>query len=284
MKLFIKSKAFKLLVFVLVVALAGSVVAIATVESVSPVSTVIGTIFSPIQTLAGKIGNKLGSFKLSFAGSKSLEADIERLNEQIEQLELQLVDYDEIKHRLQSYEDILGLKDENPDFELTYAGIIGTDPQSAFTSLIIDKGESDGVKVNDPVVTGNYLVGKVKKVNKSYSLVETILNPDVNVSAMESKSRETSYVTSNVQQSFKGNCIFSGLENTTAVSPGGIIITSGIGGIFPKGLIIGVVSRVLESEYDITNYAVVTPSVDFSSLEDVFVITSFSGQGVAVVE
>lgn len=284
MKLFLKSKALKLLVFALIVALVGSVIAIATVESVSPVSTVVGTVFSPIQKLAGKISNKISSFNAGFTGSKSLQQEVERLNEQIEQYELQLVDYDEVKHRLQSYEDILELKDENPDFELVYSEIIGADTQDAFSSLIIDRGESDGVKTGDPVVSGSYLVGTISKVNKSYSVVETLLNPKINISAMESRSRETSYVTSTVQQALKGNCVFAGLDTSTAVSPGGIIITSGIGGVYPKGLIIGHVSRILESEYDLTSYAVVVPSVDFSSLEDVFVVSSFNGQGVSVVE
>ena len=284
MKQFVKSKAFKLLVFVLCALLAGSVISIASQSSSSPASKVVGTVFRPVQYVAGKISGKLRSFNLGFTSSKTLQGEIDRLNEQIAQYEDQLADYDELKHRLQSYEDILELKNENKDYTLEYADIIGTDGEDAFSSLIIDKGESSGVKVNDPVVSGNYLVGIVKKVNRSYSIVETILNPDVSVSAMESKTRETSYITSTVQQASKGNCVFASLEQTTAVSPGGIIVTSGIGGVFPKGLFIGVVSHVLESEYDITSYAIVTPSVDFANLEDVFVITSFEGQGVAVVE
>ena len=111
-------------------------------------------------------------------------------------------------------------------------------------------------------------------------MVLSLLNPQINVSAIESKTRETAYVTTDSEQSKNGACIMAGLERTTLIAPGGIIITSGIGGIYPKGLIIGTVTQVVESEYDLTSYAIVEPGVDLRGLEDVFVITDFRGQGV----
>ncbi len=175
---------------------------------------------------------------------------------------------------------MLGVKEKNPDYDLVPANIIGKDAADVFSSLIIDKGASDNVSVNDPVVYGNYLVGIVRKVNESYSVVETILNPAVNIGAIESKTRETAYVTTNTAQSGAGKCILAGLERNTAVSPGGIVLTSGIGGIYPKGLIIGTVAQVCQSEYDISSYAVINPSADVNAIEDVFVITAFDGQGI----
>ena len=62
------------------------------------------------------------------------------------------------------------------------------------------------------------------------------------------------------------------------------MLTSGIGGIYPSGLIIGTVSQVLKSDIDISSYAIVTPGADIGSLEDVFVITAFDGQGVETIE
>ena len=102
----------------------------------------------------------------------------------------------------------------------------------------------------------------------------------MNISALESKTRENAYVTTTIELSQKGNCILSGLERTTAVSPGGIIVTSGIGGTYPKGLIIGTVSEVVENEYDLSNYAVIKPGVNIKDIEDLFVITDFEGQGI----
>ena len=75
-----------------------------------------------------------------------------------------------------------------------------------------------------------------------------------------------------------------GLSNSTAISPGGIVCTSGVGGIYPRDLIIGTVMRVADSETDISTTAIIKPGVDVSALTDVFIITEFSGQGSTVTE
>lgn len=277
---FLKSRKFKTFIFVICALLVGAVIAVATANSSSPLTNVIGTVFSPVQKAAGYIADKVSWLGDSFESSGSYKNEIERLRQQIAEYENQLVEYNDIKQRLESYETMLGVKEDNPDYELQRAGIIGTDSGDMFSSLIIDKGSGDGISVNDPAVYGNYVVGIVKKVHPSYSVVETVLNPDVNISALDSKTRETAYVTTTIEYSLKGSCLFTGLERTTAVSPGGIVLTSGIGGIYPKGLIIGTVCEVAENAYDLSNYAVVEPGVDITEIEDLFVITDFDGQGV----
>ncbi len=277
---FFKSRKFKTFIFVICALLVGAVIAVASSGASSPVTGVLGSILSPAQKLTSNIADSVRWLGDSFKSSGSYKNEIERLRQQIAEYENQLVDYNEMRQKLSSYETMLGVKEKNPDFALERAGIIGTDAADLFTSLIIDKGSNDGISVNDPAVCGNYVVGIVKKVHPSYSVVESILNPEVNISALDSKTRETAYVTTTIYYSEKGHCVFSGLERTTAVSPGGIILTSGIGGIYPKGLIIGTVSEVCESEYDLSNYAVIEPGVNIKEIEDLFVITDFEGQGI----
>ena len=277
---FLKSKKFKTFTLVICALLIGAVIAVATSDSSSPVTNVIGTVFSPLQKAAGHIARDLDWLGESFRSSGSYKNEIERLRQKVAEYENRLVDYDDMLEKIASYETMLGVKEENPDYALERASIIGTDSGDMFSSLIIDKGSNDGVSVNDPAVYGNYVVGIVKKVHPSYSVVQSILNPDVNISALDSKTRETAYVTTTAEYSLKGSCLFSGLERTTAVSPGGIILTSGIGGIYPKGLIIGTVSEVCESGYDLSNYAVIEPGVNVKDIEDLFVITDFDGQGI----
>lgn len=284
MKHFFKSTQFKLFVVLLCAIFIGTVIAVATDNSVSPATGIIGTVFSPVQNLTSKVSEKMGWLRASFASAGAYKNENDRLKEKIAEYENQLADYNEIKSKISSYEKMLEVKEDNPDFKLCEGTIIGTDNADVFSSLIINRGKGDGVKVNDPVVSGNYLVGVVKKVNESYCVVETLLNPGVNISAVESSSREQSYVTSTVEQSEKGRCVFVGLERSTAVSPGGLVLTSGIGGIYPKGLIIGTVSQVLDSDYSFSSYAVIIPGADLQNLEDVFIITSFKGQGVEQIE
>lgn len=277
---FFKSRKFKAFMLVICALLTGAVIAVASAKGTSPVTNFIGSVLSPVQKLTSYIADNVKWVSDSFESAGSYKNEIERLEQQIAEYENQLVDYNELQQKLSSYETMLGVKEENADFVLERANIIGTDAADMFTSLIIDKGSKDGISVNDPAVYGNYVVGIVKKVHPYYSVVESILNPDVNISALDSKTRETAYVTTNIEFSEKGHCIFAGLERTTSVSPGGIILTSGIGGIYPKGLIIGTVNEVCESEYDLSNYAVIEPGVNVKEIEDLYVITDFDGQGI----
>ncbi|MBQ6600597.1 MAG: rod shape-determining protein MreC, partial [Clostridia bacterium] len=194
--------------------------------------------------------------------------------------ENRLADVGELEHKVKTYEAMLGVKELNKDFVLEGCNIIGADSMDLFSSIILDKGSNSDISVNDPVISGNYVVGIVKKVHPTFCVVETLLNPDTKISAIESKSREIAYVTTNLEFSQKGSCILSGLSRTSSITPGGIIVTSGIGATYPKGLIIGTVSEVNESPFDLSSYAVIQPGVSLSQLEDVFVITEFSGQGV----
>jgi len=175
---------------------------------------------------------------------------------------------------------MLGVKELNSSFVLEDCNVIGADSMDMFSSIIIDKGSNSDIAYNDPVISGNYVVGIVKKVHPTYSVVETILNPDTKISALESKSREIAYATTTMEFSRKGNCLLAGLSRSSSITPGGIIVTSGIGATYPKGLIIGTVSEVNESEYDLSSYAVIEPGVDVSQLEDVYVIKEFAGQGI----
>lgn len=277
---FLKSGKFKSFLFVIAALMAGAVIAVATHGSSSPVTDVVGFVFKPLQSVSAFIAEKVNWFEGSFASSGNYRQEIERLEQQIAEYENQLADYNDMQHKIESYETMLGVKEDNPDFALQRANVIGTDSADMFTSLIIDKGSNHGISENDPVISGYYVVGIVKKVHPSYSVAESILNPDVNIGALESKTRETAYLTTTIEYSRNGYCVLSGLSRTTSVTPGGLILTSGIGGTYPKGLIIGTVSEVNESKYDLSNYAVVEPGVNVRDIEDLYVITDFEGQGV----
>lgn len=277
---FLKSGKFKAFLFVICALLTGSVIAVATNSSTSPVTSAVGAVFSPFQKAAAFVADKIDWFSDSFESASAYRRQIERMEQKIAEYENQLIDYNDTKHKLESYEKMLQIKQENPDYMFEPASVIGTDSADLFRSLILDKGSNDGISANDPVIYGNYVVGVVKKVHPSYCVVESVLSPEVYISAMDSKTRETAYLTTTAEYSLKGYCMFTGLSRTTAVAPGGLILTSGIGGTYPKGLILGTVTEVSENKYELSSYAVVQPGTDIRELEDVFIITDFEGQGV----
>ena len=130
-------------------------------------------------------------------------------------------------------------------------------------------------------IVGNVIdefVGVVESVTPTQCTVSTILNPKVNVSAYEVRTRDMGFVTSTVALSKEGHCHMPGLSSSTAVTVGGIVCTSGVGGIFPRDLIIGNIVDVVDGTVDISASAIIEPGVDFSEITDVFIITDFDGQ------
>lgn len=277
---FLKGRKFRTFLLVICALLFGCIMAMVSETASTPVTKAVSIVFSPLQKVADNIGDKLQVAGDYFRSSASYKSENERLKQKIAEYENQLIEYNDIAQKLSSYETMLGVKEENPDFELCSADIIGTDSADMFTSLIIDRGSNHGISAKDPVVYGNYLVGVVKKVHPTYSVIETFLNPGVNISAVESKTREVSYVTTTVEYMKSGLCIMESLDRTTSIAPGGLVITSGIGGLYPKGLIIGSVKEIGESKFELSSYAVVEPGVALDELENIFVITDFEGQGI----
>lgn len=275
-----QSKRFKMFLAIVAALLIGVILSLVTASHSSPVSSAAGIILSPVQKLSSFVSGKMLDLSLSFRSSNIYREEIDKLQEQIAEYEKELVDYEQTKQKLESYQKVLGLKEENPDYELLPADIIGRDSLDAFYSFMIDKGSADSVRVNDPVVYGGYVVGVVHSVKPTYSVVWTIFNPKVNISAYETRTRESGYSTTTTELSAERKCLFSGLDKTTGVAIGGQVCTSGLGGIYPKGLIIGKISEITDSKYDASVNAVIEPSIDLAALEDVFVITDFDEQEI----
>lgn len=279
MKRFLRSQGFRNLVVIAVVIFLGILTAAFTHNASSPVTSALGTVFLPLQKLSAAISENLGELSVSFRSASVYEEENRELKKELEEYRKKLADYDEMKKKVDSYEDFYGVKKQNPDFEFSYGSVLSRDAADAYGSFVINVGSKDGVEVDDPVIYGEYVVGIVKKVNFSTCVVYTVLDPRVNVGAMESGTREFGYVCGDTALFKDGMCKLSGLDSSTSVVGGGIVCTSGAGGVFPDGLLIGEVVSVKDDDVSAGFYAQVKPFVDFSKLSDVFVITSFEGQG-----
>ena len=189
------------------------------------------------------------------------------------------MDYEQTAQKLDEYEKMLGLKESNPDFKFAAGTVIARDAADRYGAFVLDCGSADGVAVDDPVLCGNYLVGVVKAVRVTSCTVETFLHPEISVSAYEVRSREEGYVSGDAALAGRGMCRLGGLAGDTAVSVGGIVCTSGIGGIYPRDLIVGTVREIKTETADISAYAVLEPGVDLSALTAAFVLTDFAGKG-----
>ena len=279
MKRFFRSKGFKNLVVIAIVIFLGVLTAAFTHNASSPITSALGTVFSPLQKLSAAISENLGELSVSFESASVYEEENKELKKELEEYRKQLADYNEMKKKVDSYENFYGIKKQNPDFEFCYGSVLSRDAADAYDSFTLSVGSKDGVEVGDPVIYGEYVVGIVKKVNFSTCVVYTLLDPRVNIGALESGTREYGYVSGDSSLYKKGLCKLSGLDASTSVVGGGVVCTSGAGGVFPDGLLIGQVKAVHNDDISSGFYAEIKPFAELSKISDVFVITFFEGQG-----
>jgi len=272
LKRFFKNAAVRVFAAVLAMLAAGSLLSLALRGKSSPFTSAVGLVTSPLQGLCASLANYVKDFAAYFRSSAVLQQEIDKLLEENASLRERQVDYDDTRNKLVTYEKFLGIKTENPEFKFAVATIIGLDAAGQFGTFTLSRGSASGIKVNDPVLYGKYLVGKVTKTELTTCTVETILNPHVNVAVYETATGEIGTANTTAEFSRQGLCAVPQLPRTTAVIPGALICTSGRGGIYPKDLILGVVTDVIDDDQNVSAIALVQPAADFAALRDVFVL------------
>lgn len=277
------SSAFKAFVCVIAALALGAVIAAYTHSNSSPLSSATSTVLHPLQRVSAYLSYKFSNFNDSFKSSTTLIEENKELKAQIEEYEQKIIDYNETKAKLETYEEFLEVKEENPDFKFENTTIISRSSTDPYCSFTLNKGTDHGISVKDPVIFGSNLVGVVTSVSPTTCTVNTIANPKVNVGIYETYTGEIGYAKGTGDNKKGVYCQVPGLKKDSLISNSGIICTSGSGGIYPKDLIVGTVVEVNESKDGISSYATVRSAVDFSELSEVFVIVDFEGQGVVTL-
>lgn len=157
-------------------------------------------------------------------------------------------------------------------FEVKSATIIGKVDTDWKLSLFINKGSNQGIKINMPVVNQSGLTGKVITTSNNFSEVRLLTDVNSSVAAMVQSSRKTGII-----QGTRGSTFEMDLVTKEAdIKIGDIIITSGLGGIFPKGILIGRVYDVKNLDYELYKTIKVLPVYNYENLEEVLIITNFT--------
>lgn len=190
-----------------------------------------------------------------------------RLRRRIDLLELENSRYQEMLLANERLQQLLNFQ-QSTDEPLLPARVIGWDSSGLFKSITIDKGKSDGLTVNMPVVNAEGVVGRVVSVSPSYSQVLLITDQNSAVDGLVQRSRGRG----TLRGRGSSECYFDYVIKTCDVEAGDIIVTSGMGGVFPKGLSLGKVTKIRESDYKLFKDVRVAPAVDFSKVEEVLVV------------
>lgn len=241
-------------------------------------ANVVSVIVTPIQKISTQISDTASNFLASFTTYGAVKDENDKLKKQVQDLTSKLVDYDKIEQQNEQYKDYIGIKDANPDFKFAPAMVISKDTGQWFSSFTIDKGSIDGIIAKDPVITADGLVGYVSQVMPTSCVVTTILDPTTQVGAIISHTSDVCVSQGNREIAAEGKLKITYIPRTSLVSKGDIVITSGEGGIFPKGLKIGTVEDIKLDIDGMSLYAITQPMANISDVKYVSIITDFRGK------
>jgi rod shape-determining protein MreC len=197
------------------------------------------------------------------------------LREQNDLLKQRIIQYQEAYMEAARLRRLLELKNQL-NLLTAAAGIIGTDRTSIFRTVLIDKGTIQGLQSGLAVVSDAGVIGRIMDVSWNVSRVLLIIDENSNVDALVQGSRAQGIL----QGGGSRACSLKYVSITEDVRPGMAVITSGIGGVFPKGLLLGVVTKVSKKEGGLFQAVDVAPAIDFGKLEEVLVLLE-SGQDMS---
>lgn len=237
------------------------------------VSSGVGAVVSPLQKIVYNINDKIkGSFDF-FLNFSKVKQENDDLRAQNAELESKMVEYNKLKDENDRLREILKFKDSKSNYDYVGCNIIGYSGGTLSQGYIIDRGTNDGIEKDMIVINYQGLVGKVTEAESNYSIVETILNENIAVSVMVESTRETTGILRGVKESKNENLVkIYNLPIDSQIKEGDVILTSGLGMIYPKEIRIGEVVSVSTDNLTVMKNAVVRPYVDFSKLEELFVI------------
>jgi len=205
----------------------------------------------------------------SYIALSGLRDENQRMKVEVERLKTDNVQLQEMAIANDRLTELLEFKQKNP-FRMTAAEVIGRDLSNWYRTIMINKGEKDGLKQDMGVVTPAGVVGRIVKTSATYAHVLLLVDPNSAIAGLIQRSREEGIV-SGTEESLAQ---MKYLSTMVDVQVGDLVLTSDLAGSFPKGLPVGRVKRVEKKETDLTQHVEIIPAVDFNHLEEVLVITA----------
>lgn len=237
-------------------------------------SKIVISTLAPLQEGLSYFGKKISFFFSSINEIFYIYDENQRLKKENKKLHLELITANDLKYENKELAKMLNYKKEQPNFNLVAAKVVSRDSSSWSNHIIINIGKKDNIEKNMPVITPEGLVGHVHDVFNSYAEVELLTDPRSAVSAIVKRdnTRITGVVKGTADSTSAMN--LTNIPQYADIKVGDVVITSGFSGIYPKGIVIGSIYKIEPTPEGLLQYGMIYPAVNFSDLEDVFVITN----------
>ncbi len=231
------------------------------------IDDILMNIAFPIQKLAAVTTNKAETLFKNYLFLVQTEKENETLKRMVNNLKNQTVRLEELERENQRLRNLLNFR-KKIKTPMIPAEIIARSPTPWIVTFVVDKGTKDGIQQGMPVISENGVVGYIMKTTHFVSTVMVLTHYNCRVDAIIQRSRSHGVVGGLLE----GKCRFFDVLRTEDIKVGDRVVTSGFGNRFPRGLLIGKVSKVIKKTYGLFQEAEITPSVDYNKLEEVYIL------------
>lgn len=239
----------------------------------------VGLVVTPVQNLLVKIHRGAVGLWAAYVDWKTVRTENVVLRAENERLRVQALQAADTREENGRLRQMLALRDRLP--LSTLAGeVIGREAGGWVRTLTINRGRGDGIGQQTPVIVPAGLVGRVVQVRARAAVVQLLNDPTSTVGAVVQRTRTAGLVEGDPA----GTVRFKFMARDGAgVAPGDLVVTSGLGALFPKGLPVGRVIAIEDKGSALFHFAVLAPAVDFSRVEEVLLLTGQTTQDVAAL-
>lgn len=273
MKILFKKRRFLILVFV-------GVFAVAVLNFFqSEVKTFFYFVSSPIQKTLWRIGDRIADFSGTIIKGGDLKKKVDELILNNQELIAQIVALKDLENENKILREALKIGLQK-DFELVLVEVTGKDISQDF--ILIDKGSEAGISKNMPVITQQkVLIGKISTVYKNFSKVMLIFNKDfyfdakISIPEKPALDEQPKNISGLVRGKGKFKIVFDLITQEKEITRGDVVVTSSIGGIFPKGLLVGEIETIKKIDVDPFQHLKIRPFFNIFEIETIFVISDF---------
>lgn len=274
MRKFFSSRAVGVMILVLLMCVGSIIYSGATGKS-NPVSSSAKVAVTPLQKVFSNITGAMSHGLSYFTEFDKLAAENERLNKELREAQQMLRDAQIALDENDRLRTLAGIKERNRSYEFEVAEVIARSIGDWQSTLTLDKGSNNEIEPNDLVITDDGMVGYVTISEPNYCEVTTVIDTEMKAGALITRTREVAVAEGDYTLMDSGALRLSYLSQDADIVIGDTVETSGRGGLFPKGIMIGTVEQILPEEHGMSNYAIVRPFVDIRSVSHVFIIKSF---------
>jgi rod shape-determining protein MreC len=239
------------------------------VRRFDPLGAVFLEILRPLQLVTTQATGAFGGVWGRYVNLVGVEKENRELRERLRLLEGRHQHDTEVEIENQRLARLLAFQTDVPSQVVT-ARVIGKDASGIFQSFVLDRGERDGIAAGMAVVSAGGVVGRIAQASPHGSRVLLLSDHNSGVDALVQRTRARGLV----EGALNRTCSMKYIKRGDEVGVDDVVVTSGLDGIFPKGILIGRVSAVTRKDFGLFQVAEVAPAVDFSTLEEVLVLTS----------